>query len=147
MEPCDNCDMTLSRGFDEPPELLMFVIGENDVIIDHTVPYPGKFVHNIHLRRMIYPQGYHFTARIFDIYGKVWFHYGRTSGNTVARSGACIHQGQFADFDAKGLSVCRGRKAVNTCCVHQNMNKIGNYIKHELNSIISVLNRIFIVHQ
>jgi hypothetical protein len=39
---CGNCDMTLSRGFDEQSKLLIFVIGENHVAINHTVPSPGK---------------------------------------------------------------------------------------------------------
>jgi hypothetical protein len=63
--------MTLSREFDELPELLMFVIGENDIAINYTVPSPGKKVHNIHLRGIIYLGGYHFTARIFHLNGKV----------------------------------------------------------------------------
>jgi hypothetical protein len=103
---CGNCDMTLSREFGEQPELLMFVIGGNDIVINHTVPSPSKKACNIHLRGIIYLGGYHFTARIFDLNGKVWFHDGRTYGNT------CVPQGWLADFDAKSLCLCGSRKAV-----------------------------------
>ncbi|KIM76110.1 hypothetical protein PILCRDRAFT_78092, partial [Piloderma croceum F 1598] len=58
------------------------------------------------LRGIIYLGGYHFTARLFDLNGNVWFHDSRTSGDT------CEAQGQLSSFDSNRLGVCRSRKAV-----------------------------------
>jgi hypothetical protein len=58
------------------------------------------------VRGIIYFGGYHFTERLFDLHGNVWFYDGRTSGDT------CDVEGKLGDFNMKQLIICGSRKAV-----------------------------------
>jgi hypothetical protein len=98
--------MSLSRHFDEQPEILMFTIGDGNLNIDNSVEVPGRKPRHLKLRGIIYLGGYHFTARLINLNGNVWFHDGRTSRDT------CEAQGQLASFDSSRLSACGSRKAV-----------------------------------
>ncbi|KAJ7616333.1 hypothetical protein DFH06DRAFT_1013025 [Mycena polygramma] len=57
------------------------------------------------LRGLIYSGGGHFTCRVIQPDGRVWFHDGMISGRT------CIREFEFASLDDRmQLYDCRGRR-------------------------------------
>lgn len=51
------------------------------------VPFRGK-VYKLRLRGIVYGGGYHFTSRVIDVDGTIWFHDGQVTKSTCRRDGS-----------------------------------------------------------
>jgi hypothetical protein len=82
-------------------------MGDKEVAIESTIDIPGgKRCRHLLLRGIVYLGSYHFTARLFDTEGNVWFNDGRETGDV------CGLDGRFEDFEPQTLNMCQGKKAV-----------------------------------
>ena len=54
----------------------------------------------MHLRGVVYYGSYHYTSRIIDVEGNVWFHDGMTTGSGL------LSQGPAAKMKLKAFNKC-----------------------------------------
>ena len=107
--PCTRCGnmLDMTRRFNDQSELFLFTITARNMLINAMVKVPGmRCKGNILLRGIIYLGSYHFSARIIDTNGDVWFHDGRVTGEI------CEHDRCFEDYNPYNLSVCHGKEAL-----------------------------------
>ena len=62
----------------------------------------------LHLKGLVYHGGYHFTCRIMDESGNIWFHDGITTRRSLTK------EGKFRSFGQPNLKKCRNK---NLCLV------------------------------
>jgi hypothetical protein len=58
----------------------------------------------LHLKGLVYHSGYHFTCRIIDESGNIWFHDGMTTGRIP------IKEGTFGTVSQPNLKLCRNKQ-------------------------------------
>jgi hypothetical protein len=58
----------------------------------------------LHLKGLVYRGGFHFTCRIIDESGNIWFHDGIITGRTS------IKEGTFASVSQPNLKVCQNKQ-------------------------------------
>jgi hypothetical protein len=107
--PCIRCGnrLDITRWFNDQSELFLFTITDRNMLINAMVKVPGmRHKGDLLLRGIIHLGSYHFSAKIIDTNGDVWFHDGRVTGKI------CEHDGCFEDYNPYNLSVCHGKEAV-----------------------------------
>ncbi|KAF7968172.1 hypothetical protein HWV62_31676 [Athelia sp. TMB] len=106
---CANCsaDCFEEIRLKEAADLLLFNIGDVDLRIDKIVRVRGKAkARLLDIRGIIYSDGKHYTARIFDTNNDMWFHDGMIDGRT------CVHEGDVRMMKDAELCNRDGAKAV-----------------------------------
>ena len=104
---CDNCNAPLESTihFSETHKLYAVDITDRDVILSRTVKIQGSVrATTLHLKGLVYHGGYHFTCRIVDESGNIWFNDGITTGRIS------IKDGKFGSVSQPNLKECRNKK-------------------------------------
>jgi hypothetical protein len=89
------------------PELMIILLDHNNLTFDRTLTFrvQGQEV-RLQLRGIIYGGFGHFTSRVVQSDGTVWFH----DGMTTRRQ--CIREFRYEDADKLALHTCRERRAI-----------------------------------
>ncbi|KAF7982463.1 hypothetical protein HWV62_28017 [Athelia sp. TMB] len=106
---CDNCTANCYEEirYKEAADMLFFNIGDTDLRVNKILRVRGKSkARMLVLRGIVYSDGKHYTARVFDTANKMWYHDGMING------GNCIPDGDFNVVDEGELSKRGGAKAV-----------------------------------
>jgi hypothetical protein len=81
------------------------VTDRNVTLVSRTVKIQGSvFATTLHLKGLVYHGGYHFTCRIVDESGNIWFHDGMSTGRTS------IKDGRFGSVSQPNLKECRNKQ-------------------------------------
>jgi hypothetical protein len=105
---CNQCLRVMDKvtAFNKVPNILMITIGASMISISKQMTFKdGDVLIPMRLRGIVYFGAFHFTSRIVDCDGSVWFHDGMVTGQ------ACISDGKLRDYTNDELAVCRGRNA------------------------------------
>ena len=80
-------------------------VTDRNVTLSRTVKIQGS-VHatTLHLKGLVYHGDYHFTCRIIDESGNIWFHDGMTTGKFS------IKDGKFGSVSQPNLKKCRNKQ-------------------------------------
>ncbi|KZP15812.1 hypothetical protein FIBSPDRAFT_749654 [Athelia psychrophila] len=102
---CSDCggNVTRSNRYETLPRIIACGLDEYSIEINDDLKISG-LRNALKLRGIIYYKDYHFTSRIWDANGVVWFHDGKTSGVRCERD--------FGPSDGAGRGTCRGAVAV-----------------------------------
>src|SRR6267154_1894318 len=104
---CSNCNAPLESTihFSETHKIYAVDVTDRNVTLSRTVKIQGS-VHatTLHLKGLVYHGGYHFTCRIVDESGNIWFHDGMTTGRTS------IKDGKFGTVSQPNLKECRNKQ-------------------------------------
>ena len=87
---CNNCPAPLETTvhFSDTPKILALNVFDRDVTLSQTIKVMGTSRSTIlHLRGLVYHGGFHFTCRIIDPLGKIWFNDGISTGRTSTEDG------------------------------------------------------------
>ena len=103
----DNCNVPLQTTihFNETHEIYAIDVTDRNVTVSRTVKIQGS-VHatTLHLKGLVYHGGYHFTCRIIDDSGNIWFHDGISTRRTS------INEGKFGTVSQPNLKMCRNKQ-------------------------------------
>ena len=101
---CTECkgEMQKNTYVDVAPKLLILHLPYTDIKINRKMKFGGE---TMLLRGIVYYRNYHYTSRVIDVEGNVWFHDGMTTGSGL-RS-----QGSATKMKPKAFSKC-DRKSV-----------------------------------
>jgi hypothetical protein len=104
-DPCPDCmsPMTCDISFKDTPSILTFEYPQKDMRTSHTIVFhteDGRVP--LYLRGIIYHGQSHFTARIIDPDGSVWYYDGMLGH-------LCQKEGPLKSFSSEGLRTCRGK--------------------------------------
>jgi hypothetical protein len=100
---CVQCNAPLETSihFNEPHKIYAFDMTSGHARLSHTVKIQGNARSTVlHLRGLIYLGGFHYTCRIIDHSGNIWFHDGMTTGNK------CNAEGKMGSISQPNLYVC-----------------------------------------
>ena len=105
VDPCPDCmsPMTCDVSFKDTPSILTFEYPQKDMRTSHTIVFhteDGRVP--LYLRGIIYHGESHFTARIIDPDGSVWYYDGMLGH-------LCQKEGPLKSFSSEGLRTCRGK--------------------------------------
>ena len=104
---CGNCNAPLETTihFSETHKIYAVDVTDRNVTISRTVKLQGSVrATTLHLKGLVYHGGYHFTCRIVDESGNIWFHDGMTTGRTS------IKDGKFGTVSQPNLKECRNKQ-------------------------------------
>jgi hypothetical protein len=104
---CFNCNTPFpsKTHFSRTPKILAFDLTDRNVTLSTKVSVMGVTCSTVlYLRSLIYYGDFHFTCRIIDISGNIWFHDGMTTGNTS------INDGKIGHVSQHNLHKCRNKK-------------------------------------
>jgi hypothetical protein len=104
---CSNCNTPLPTRlhFSQAPKILAFDLNDRNVTLSHKVSVMGATRSTtLYLKGLVYHGDFHFTCRIVDFSGNIWFHDGMTMGSTSTYDGKIGHVGQ------PNLHKCRNKK-------------------------------------
>ena len=104
---CGNCNAPLESTihFSETHKLYAVDITDRNVTLSRTVKIKGSVcATTLHLKGLVYHGGYHFTCRIVDESGNIWFH----DGMTMRR--ISIKDGKFGTVSQPNLKKCRNKE-------------------------------------
>jgi hypothetical protein len=119
-QSCNSCRTPLRSytKFTLPPRIYALDMSSlnGKVNVDHSIEIMMEdgARHKLALKGIIYSGGYHFTSRIIDLQGGVWYHDGIETGST------CVHQGYLPNVSPHELRTAGDRKvavAVYSCLV------------------------------
>lgn len=90
-----------------PPLLVAGLNNSSSLIRPHIkVPFDGK-IYTLRLRGIIYGGGYHFTAKIIDVDGTIWYHDGQVTASSCRREGSLHHTADLEDLRYSGREPVR----------------------------------------
>jgi hypothetical protein len=104
---CDNCNAPLHSTihFNETHKIYAIDVTDRNVTLSKTVKIQGSVrATTLHLKGLVYYGGYHFTCRIIDESGNIWFHDGMTTGKIS------IKDGKFGTLSQPNLKQCRNKQ-------------------------------------
>ena len=111
--------------FSETHKIYAVDVTDRNISVSQTIKIQGPVCSTIlSLRGLVYHGGYHFTCRIVDQSGNIWYHDGMSTGRTSTK------EGKFGTVSQPNLKTCRNRKL---CLMIQYMHKIHRWltnIKH-----------------
>ena len=104
---CFNCNTVLDRVyvFDYAPMFIPLTIDNDIPIMLEQIAY--MYENKYRLIGIIYHGAFHFTSRIIDINGDIWYHDGLKTGRT------CLQEGNIKNIDCKLLLKSRERRKAN----------------------------------
>ncbi|KZP04092.1 hypothetical protein FIBSPDRAFT_767963 [Athelia psychrophila] len=102
---CTDCGGNVTRTirYESVPRIMACGLDDYSAKIDDELKVGGHRK-TLKLRGIIYYKDYHFTSRIWDANGAVWFHDGKTSGVRCER--------EFGPSDSADRGTCRGGVAI-----------------------------------
>jgi len=104
---CGNCNAPLETTihFSETHKIYAVDVTDRNVTLSRTVKIQGSArATTLHLKGLVYHGGYHFTCRIIDESGNIWFHDGITTGRIS------INEGKFGTVSQPNLKECRNKQ-------------------------------------
>ena len=104
---CKNCDAPLETSipFSDTHKIYAVDVTDRNVTLSRTVKIQGSTcATTLHLRGLVYYGGFHFTCRIVDESGNIWFHDGMTTERTT------IKEGRFGSVSQPDLKKCRNKQ-------------------------------------
>jgi hypothetical protein len=104
---CSNCDAPLETTihFSDTHKIYAVDVTDRNVTLSWTVKIQGSTrATTLHLRGLVYYGGFHFTCRIIDESGNIWFHDGMTTGRIA------IKEGRFGSVSQPDLKECRNKQ-------------------------------------
>ena len=101
------CEMNKIICHNEPPKLLMLEYPESSIETNPRIKYDtdGGDVY-LNLKGIVYLGSFHFTSRLIESDGTIWYHDGRTTG------ALCEPDGNVGLMSNGQLRSCRGRALV-----------------------------------
>src|ERR1700731_745127 len=101
------CEMNKNICHNEPPKLLMLEYPESSIETNPRIKYDtdGGEVY-LNLKGIVYLGSFHFTSRLIESDGTIWYHDGRTTG------ALCEPDGNVELMSNGQLRSCRGRALV-----------------------------------
>ena len=85
---------------------MIFEYPDKDIRTSHKIHFETDEGHvALHLRGIVYLGGRHFTSRVIDPDGTVWYHDGQMGY-------ACQMEGHLEQMNSPSLKECKGRKLV-----------------------------------
>lgn len=108
--PCPKCaELTQNHKLQKiikvtsVPDLIIAGQHHDDCIIAPYIKVPfGNRLYTLRLRGIVYGGQFHFTSRIIDIDGAVWYHDGQVTGSTCRSDGSINHLTTFEDLRYSG---------------------------------------------
>ena len=104
---CGNCNAPLGTRihFSDTHKIYAIDVTDRNVTLSRTVKIQGSVrATTLHLKGLVYHGGYHFTCRIVDESGNIWFHDGMTTGRIL------IKDGKIGSVSQPNLKKCRNKK-------------------------------------
>jgi hypothetical protein len=104
---CSNCNAPLETTihFSDTHKIYAVDVTDRNVTLSRTVKIQGLTrATTLHLRGLVYYGDYHFTCRIIDDSGNIWFHDGMTTGRIA------IKEGGFGSISQPNLKQCRNKQ-------------------------------------
>jgi hypothetical protein len=104
---CSSCTAPLQTTihFSDTPKILAINVVDRDITLSQTIKVMGATCSTIlHLRGLVYHGGFHFTCRIIDPLGKIWFNDGISTGRTSTEDG------WFGKVSQPNLHTCRNKQ-------------------------------------
>ena len=104
---CSNCNAPLETKihFNETHKIYAVDVTDRNVTLSRTVKIQGSVqATTLHLKGLVYHGGYHFTCRIIDESGNIWFHDGIATGRIS------IKEGKFGSVSQPNLKKCRNKQ-------------------------------------
>jgi hypothetical protein len=104
---CNNCDAPLETSihFSDTHKIYAVDVTDRNVTLSRTVKIQGSTrATTLHLRGLVYHGGFHFTCRIIDESGNIWFHDGMTTGRIT------VKEGKFGSVSQPDLKKCRNKQ-------------------------------------
>ena len=104
---CSNCDAPLETTihFSDTHKIYAVDVTDRNVTLSRTIKIQGSTrATTLHLKGLVYHGGFHFTCRIIDHFGNIWFHDGITTGRTSTK------EGKFGSVSQPNLKVCRNKQ-------------------------------------
>ena len=104
---CNNCDAPLETTihFSDTHKIYAVDVTDRNVTLSRTVKIQGSTrATTLHLRGLVYYGGFHFTCRIIDESGNIWFHDGMTTARTT------IKEGRIGSVSQPDLKKCRNKQ-------------------------------------
>jgi hypothetical protein len=104
---CGNCNAPLETTihFSETHKIYAVDVTDRNVTLSRTVQIQGSVrATTLHLKGLVYYGDFHFTCRIVDESGNIWFHDGMTTGRTS------INDGKFGTVSQPNLKECRNKQ-------------------------------------
>ena len=104
---CPECLLEAPTLYNQPPTLLCLEYPNCNLITSHVIKVKTAIgTRNLYLRGIVYHGRYHFTSRIIDKDGRIWYHDGMTTGKTVCEDG------NLQSMTNQSLAMCRARNLV-----------------------------------
>ena len=106
---CNHCTAPLQTTiqFSETPKIIALHFNNQNpsIRISQTIKVMGTNRYTkLHLCGLVYHGGFHFTCRVVDHTGKIWFHDGMTTGQTSTL------EGRLGMISQPNLKRCRNKK-------------------------------------
>ncbi len=104
---CPECKayMFRSRKYHEPPNMLAFELEECNFKVSKKIKMVQEDqIITLKLRGLTYFGAFHYTSRVIDEDGGVWYHDGIQTGNT------CLPEGKLKDISNHELLTCKNKK-------------------------------------
>ena len=104
---CGNCNAPLETKihFSDPHKIYAIDVTDRHVSLSRTVKIHGSTrATTLHLKGLVYHGDYHFTSRIIDNSGNIWFHDGMTTGKIA------LKEGKFGSVSQPNLKECRNKQ-------------------------------------
>src|SRR5882762_11037901 len=111
-----NCNSPLETKihFSETHKIYAADVTDRNVTLSRTVKIQGLVqATTLHLKGLVYHGGYHFTCRIIDESGNIWFHDGITTGKIS------IKDGKFGSVSQPNLKVCQNKQLCHVIYGHR----------------------------
>ena len=106
-QACGNCNSPLESTihFSETHKLYAVDVTDRNVTLSGTVKIQGSVrATTLHLKGLVYHGDYHFTCRIIDESGNIWFHDGMTTRRIS------VKDGKFGTVSQLNLKECRNKQ-------------------------------------
>ena len=115
-QTCGNCNAPLGTKihFSETHKIYAVDVTDRNVTLSRTVKIQGLVrATTLHLKGLVYHGGYHFTCRIIDESGNIWFHDGITTGRMSTR------EGKMGSISQPNLKECKNKQLCLVIYGHQ----------------------------
>jgi hypothetical protein len=106
-QTCGNCHAPLGTKihFSETHKIYAVDVTDGNGTLGRTVKIQGLVqATTLHLKGLVYHGGYHFTCRIIDESGNIWFRDGITTGRMSTR------EGQIGSISQPNLQECKNKQ-------------------------------------
>jgi len=113
---CDNCNAPLETKihFSDTHKIYAIDVTDRDVTLSKTVKIQGSArATTLHLKGLVYHGDYHFTCRMIDESGNIWFHDGMTTRKNT------LQEGKFGSVSQPNLKECRNKQLCLVIYAHK----------------------------